>query len=549
MGRVVEPQPPDKASLGNGDLLRSRVLRDAPPLLWAAALLVAAISMSPLLYLIVRTSQLGETLFEILAQKRIWTVFIQTGLLTIAVTTTAVLLGVILAWITVRTDLPARSLITILVSLPLVLPSYISAFSLIVVLGPRGLLQGALEGFGVERLPSIYGFPGAWLALTLFTYPFVFLSVRAGFAGLDPSLEDAARCLGRGPWQTFRHVTLPQLKPSIHAGALLSALYTLSDFGAVTLLQFDSFTRAIYVQYTASLDRSVAAVLALMLALLTLLILGVEFRRPVRRRYYRSSAGTARRAARIALGKWKLPSLLFCMAVAAIGIGLPVLAITVWLIRGVVYGAGQLGVHGTVLLDSIFASSTGALITVVAAFPVVFLAARYPGRRTQSVERAAFVGHALPGIVVALALVFFSARYATRLYQSFALLMIAYQVRFLPLAIGALRSSMLQINPRLEEAARNLGHTPREVFLSIILPLARPGVLTAVALVFLSCMKELPATLLLGPTGFETLAMRIWNATEEAFFARAAVPSLLLVCVSAIGLSIVLSNEEKGVAA
>ena len=126
--------------------------------------------------------------------------------------------------------------------------------------------------------------------------------------------------------------------------------------------------------------------------------------------------------------------------------------------------------------------------------------------------------------------------------------MIAYQVRFLPLAIGALRSSMLQINPRLEEAARNLGHTPREVFTSIILPLARPGVLTAVALVFLSCMKELPATLILGPTGFETLATRIWNATEEAFFARAAVPSLLLVCVSAIGLFIVLSNEEKGAA-
>lgn len=186
-------------------------------------------------------------------------------------------------------------------------------------------------------------------------------------------------------------------------------------------------------------------------------------------------------------------------------------------------------------------------MTVVAAFPVVFLAARYPGRRTQGVERAAYIGHALPGIVVALALVFFSARYAVGLYQSFALLIIAYQVRFLPLAIGALRASLLQINPRLEEAARNLGHTPREVFLSIILPLARPGVLTAVALVFLSCMKELPATLLLGPTGFETLSMRIWNATEEAFFARAAVPSLLLVCASAIGLSIVLSNEEKGV--
>ena len=531
-----------------GERLRKRVLRNAPPLLWAVALVVAAISLSPLLYLVARTSQLGGELFDILSRGRIWTVFLQTGLLTLVVTFSAVVLGVVLAWLTARTDLPARSLMTILVSLPLVLPSYVSAFSLIVVLGPRGLLQNALQGLGVERLPSIYGFPGAWLALTLFTYPFVFLSVRAGFAGLDPSVEDAARSLGRGPWRTFRDVILPQLKPSIQAGALLAALYTLSDFGAVTLLQFSSFTREIYMQYTASLDRSIAAVLALMLAILTLLILGVEFRRPIRRRYYRSSAGSARRPVRVRLGRWKYPAFLFCMAVITIGVGLPILAISTWLIRGFIYGDEHLGVHFTALLDSVFSSSTGALLTVVAAFPVVFLAVRYPSRRTRSVERAAYVGHALPGIVIALSLVFFSARYAVGLYQSFALLMIAYQVRVLPLAIGALRSSMLQINPRLEEAARNLGHTPREVFTSIILPLARPGVLTAVALVFLSCMKELPATLILGPTGFETLATRIWNATEEAFFARAAVPSLLLVCVSAIGLFIVLSNEEKGAA-
>ena len=239
-----------------GERLRKRVLRNAPPLLWAVALVVAAISLSPLLYLVARTSQLGGELFDILSRGRIWTVFLQTGLLTLVVTFSAVVLGVVLAWLTARTDLPARSLMTILVSLPLVLPSYVSAFSLIVVLGPRGLLQNALQGLGVERLPSIYGFPGAWLALTLFTYPFVFLSVRAGFAGLDPSVEDAARSLGRGPWRTFCDVILPQLKPSIQAGALLAALYTLSDFGAVTLLQFSSFTREIYMQYTCLLYTS-----------------------------------------------------------------------------------------------------------------------------------------------------------------------------------------------------------------------------------------------------------------------------------------------------
>ncbi|NJN97503.1 MAG: iron ABC transporter permease, partial [Anaerolineales bacterium] len=174
------------------------------------------------------------------------------------------------------------------------------------------------------------------------------------------------------------------------------------------------------------------------------------------------------------------------------------------------------------------------------------LSIRFPGRRSRWLERSAYVGYALPGIVIALALVFFGANYATFLYQTLAMLVFAYVVRFLPQAIGSARASLLQVSPRLEEAARCLGRTPTQTLTSITVPLLKPGLLTGLALVFLTAMKELPATLLLGPTGFQTLATRIWSATEHVFFAQAAAPALLLVLVSAASVWLILIQEEKG---
>ena len=324
------------------------------------------------------------------------------------------------------------------------------------------------------------------------------------------------------------------------------ALYTLSDFGAVSLLRFNSFTRAIYLQYSASFDRTAAAVLALMLVLLTLFILTAEARLRSKARYYRSSSGTVRRPGQVKLGKWRGPALAFCLLIMMMGLVLPLTVIGFWLVRGVMAGE-ELHLGLDIIFNSVSASGLAALAAVLAAVPVAVLIVRFPGRRSRWLERSAYVGYALPGIVIALSLVFFGANYATLLYQTLAMLVFAYVIRFLPQAVGSSRASLLQISPRLEEAARNLGRTPFQVLTSITAPLLKPGLLTGLALVFLTGMKELPATLLLGPTGFHTLATRIWGATEEAFFARAAAPALLLVLVSAIAIWIILTQEEKGV--
>lgn len=505
---------------------------------------VVAAMLLPIAYLAFRAAGAGADAWQFLLRPRTAEVFLHSAALAAVVTMGAAAISLPLAWLTMRTDLPYRRLWSVLAVLPLVIPTYVGGFALVAGLGPRGLAQQLLAGpLGMERLPEIYGFPGAALALTLFSYPYLLLSLRAGLQGLDPALEEASRGLGQGPLATFWRVTLPQLRPSFAAGALLVALYALSDFGAVSLLQFDSFTRAIYLQYQGSFDRSGAALLSLLLILLTALILVVEARTRGRARYHRGRV--ARPAALVRLGVWRWPALLFCGAVVFLALAMPLLVLTYWLARGLAQGM-QPGLVWGATLNSTYVSGAAALAALGAALPVAILAVRFPDGLSALLERASYAGFALPGIVVALALVFFGANYATPLYQTLPLLVAAYVLRFLPQAIGSTRSSLLQVSPGLEEAARSLGSSHARVLATITIPLIRPGILAGLALVFLTTMKELPATLLLSPIGFKTLATTIWAATAEGFFAEAAAPALLLVAVSAASVALLVRSEGGG---
>ncbi|HEX2766577.1 MAG TPA: iron ABC transporter permease [Candidatus Limnocylindria bacterium] len=514
-----------------------------PPWLVGVALLVALLALVPIAYLVVLTVSAGEEAIELALRERTLAVLGRTLLLAGTVTVASILVGVPIAWLTTRSDLPGRRWWTILSVLPLVVPSYVGGYAIVAALGPRGALQSLLEPLGVTRLPEVYGFPGAALALTLFSFPYVVLSVRGALLRLDPAFEDVSRSLGRGPWRTFFSVILPQLRPAITAGALLVALYSLADFGAVSLLQFDSFTRAIYVQYRASFDPTLAAVLALMLVACTTAVLVAESRLRGRTRYHRSGAGTARTAPTVRLGAWRWPALAWCALVVGLAIALPTGTVVYWLVRGV--GAGEpVSFVFDAALNSVVASSLAAGLAVAAAIPVAVLAVRHRGRLATLVERATYLGFALPGIVIGLAVVFVAARWLPAIYQTLPLLLAAYLVRFVPEAVGVTRASLLQVSPRVEEAARTLGRSPGAVLREVTLPIIRPGLIGAAALVFLTAMKELPTTILLAPTGFDTLAVRIWSATSEGFFARAAPPALLMILVAAASLGFVLRAER-----
>ena len=522
---------------------RQRRWSPSPPVfIWVPAALVAAAMLLPPVYLAVRTFGAEASVWDLLVNARTGMALVRTVTLVLAVTSLCIVLAGPVAWLTVRADLPLRRAFAVVMALPLVIPSYVFAMLVVAALGPKGMVQGWLEPLGVDRLPDIFGLPGAVLTLTLLSYPYVLLPVRAALARTDPALEEASRGLGRGALATFRRVTIPMLRPAIVTGSLLVALYTLSDFGAVSLLRYQTFTWSIYIQYDSAIDRSVAAGLSLVLVALALVIVLFESRYRGVSPGYRVTPGTASAVVKVPLGVWRWPAVGFLSSVAVTALAAPMAILLFWVVRGV--SAGEpLSFLWTASRNSLYVSGLAAVAAALASLPIAILVVRFPGRAAATLERLTYIGFALPGVAVALAFVFFATGYARVVYQTTFLLVVAYLVLFLPAAAGATQTSLRQVSPRLEEAARGLGKTPLYVVRTVTLPLVWRGIAAGAALVFLLTMKELPATLILSPIGFKTLATSVWAASSEAFFARAAAPALLLILASAVPMAF-LSRRE-----
>ena len=504
-----------------------------------AIVVTAAVLLSPA-YLILRAAESGGTIWNALTASTVLWAIGRTIFLAVTVTLGAAAIAISTAWIVSRTDVPMRSTWAVLLTLPLAVPSYIGGFVMVSAMGPRGMLQDLLSPLGVERLPSLDGFPGAWLTLTLLSYPYIYLPIRAAMARIDPALEEASRSLGKSRRETFLRVTLPQLRPAFSAGSILLSLYVLSEFGAVSMLHYDTLAPLVYIQYTSSFDRSAAAVLALPLLALAALFVMLDSSTRGRAQYH--SSGQSRRVRLQRLGPWRWVALLVCAAPVGFGIGMPIVVISYWLIKGMSEGETTSFLLEAVL-NSAKVSAVAAILTVAASLPVALLTVRYRGRLSSVLENAAYSGQSVPGITIALSLVFFSANYLTPVYQTLVVLVFAYAVRFLPQALGACRSAMVQINPHTEEVARSLGAGPMRTFVRVTAFQMLPGMSAGALLVFLTVMKELPITLLLSPIGFETLTTQIWSATSEAFFTKAALPSLLLVLLSACAAMLIVRRE------
>ena len=497
----------------------------------AGTVVVAA--LLPVVYLFVRGIEGGETTFDFLTRsnsmKVIWRTLTVIGLVTVC----SLVIAVPAAWLTMRTDMPFRRVIAVALALPLVIPSFVMATTLIEALGPKGTLQDLLEPFGIERLPSIYGLPGATLVLVLMTYPYVYLTVRAAIAGLNPELVEAGRSMGYSMLGAYHRITLPLLLPAIGSGAILAALYTLSDYGGVALMRHNTLTVSIMTNYQTSIDRTAGAALSMLLVVFAVLLLAIEASIRGRRRYDDASGGVGRTNREVRLGWWTAPALIFTLLPVIAGILIPLAVLLEWFVRGTTKG-----LEGSPILlplwNSLQASGLAAAATIVLALPVAFVTVRYRTWLSDVFEKAVYIGFGLPGVVVALSLVFFTVNFALFAYQTLLLLVFAYAVLFLPVALGSLRSGLLQINPRLEEAAQSMGRTQLQAFVRVTLPIMMPSIFASAALVFLLTMKELPATLILGPTGFDTLATSIWSASSEAFFTRTAASSLILIAAAGI---------------
>lgn len=521
--------------------------------LWLATGLVALFVAIPLVYVFIRALGAEPQAWERLLQARIWVLLGNTLLLVVAVTGGALLTGVSMAWLTERTNLPGRNLFRWMLAMPLAIPAYIGGIVHLALLRSRGgYIPQALEALFGQPVytPSPLGFWGAVFILTIFTYPYVYLLSGAAFRSLHASLEEAARVFGRGPLQTIFHVTLPALRPGLTAGALLVALDILAEYGTVALLRYETFSSAIFVQLSGRYDRSAASVLSGVLVALAIIFLWGELRLQGRARFTQLESNW-KPAPPHHLGKWRVPAFLLVGGVVATSLLVPVFVLLVWSAQALldpgmlatVLRSGSQG-FGRYLWNSLWSSLLAAFLAVSLSLPVALLSVRNPTPITKFFSRFCQVGYALPGVVIAFSLVLLVNRGLPFLYATPFVVVIAYVLRHMPQAVRSSEAALSQLSPSLEEAARTLGRTSLQTLVQVTLPLILPGLLAGGSLVFLTSLKELPATLLLRPAGFDTLAVRVWQWAGDGFYVQAAPAALVLILASAVPLYFLLRREQ-----
>ena len=514
----------------------------APPLLRVAGLALALGFAFPGVYLVYRNFAEGADPAGLLISDRTLGPLWRSVRLAVSVSGAALVLGTALAWLTTRTDLAWRRLWRVLLPLPLVFPTFVGAAAFIHTLNPGGLANDLLAGIGLDRTPELRGFYGAWLVLTLMTYPYVYLPVAARLRQLPGSLEESARVLGETALKVFGRICLPQIATAMGAGTLLVFLYTLSDFGAVQLMRYDTLTRAIATNQLA--NPPVALALSLLLLVLAALVVLAE------RRFSRSlpdAAGVqSSRPMVYSLGRWRVPALGFVALSAGAGVGAPLVALVDWAARGLVRsatGGRSLTIDGAKVLEAttntLGASLVAAVLSTAAVLPIALLVGRYRSRLGSFAHAVVVSTFALPGILIALSMRFWTLRSDLAfelLNDTMALLIFAYMVRFGSLAMGVTLVAVRSVPERLHDSARILGAGRLRRFFAVDLPMMGPGLLAGTGLVLLSVMKELPISLFVSPLGFFTLTTQIFGSFEEAFVAEAGIMAVVLV-----GLSFVLT--------
>lgn len=504
--------------------------RRVPWALATTSCLAVAIALSPLGIVITQAVQAGwGQVWPVIDRPFVAALLWGTLRLALAVTALSALLGTGAAWLTERTALPGRRLWAVVLLVPIVLPDFVLAWA------------------WSSLFPAVHGYPGAVLVMTLHLYPLVYLPMGAAFRAADPGQQEAARSLGLSKWGAWVKVSLRQARSSLLGGCLLVCLALLGYYGGFEDLRYQTFTTAIFGELQTQFAPAVASSLALVLVALSAVVLTAEAAFRERGRMQRSGSGARREQRPLPLGKATVPALIAVGAVAGTALGLPLAVVVYWTAAGgsaALPGAASLApAAGYTAIYSAF----GALAATLLALPVSLLASRHQRRWSAALQRSTFIVQAMPGIVVGLALVYLASHWLSFAYQSPELLVAAYGVMFVPLGVVALLPSVARATPRLEEIGRSLGQGPVAVRLRVTLPLLAPGLGAAFCFVFLSAATELTATLLLVPTGTQTLATQFWAYAQEGVsFGSAAPYAAMLVVMSALPAYLLARWYDKG---
>ena len=469
--------------------------------------------------------------------------------------------GVSLGWLTGACSFPGRCFFSWALALPMAIPAYVMAFIFLGLMDFSGPLQGWIRTIdGFERfMVEVRTTPFVVTVLGLTLYPYVYLLSRTSFLGQGRAAMEAARMLGVGPLRAFFRVAFPISRPWIAAGIALVLMETLADFGAVSIFNFDTFTTAIYKSWYGFFSLQAAAQLSSLLVLFALVLIVTESRLKSKMRFYDSSRGGAVHS-RLHLRGWKAAAAtLYCTFIFSIAFVIPLFRLTGWAVETLAGGMGTnyLPHAGRTL----FLGILSALLISLAALLLAFAKRRSTSRLNHLLCRIATVGYALPGTVLAVA-IFLPVAWFDKAVQAVLLHLFgleinqvflgtlvvmfgAYLVRFLAVAFSSVDSGMQNIKPNLDEAAAILGVKGGKAIFRIYLPLLNKSCLTALVLVLVDVLKEMPITLMTRPFGWDTLAVKIYELTSEGEWERAALPGLYLVAAGILPVFLLIRKLEK----
>lgn len=504
----------------------------------------AALILLPLGYVTSQALSADPAVWSRLWTTRIPELLSNTIWLAASVACLTLVLGVSTAWLVTRVEFPGRGLWEGALVLPLAMPTYVLAYIYSYLLGFGGPVEQAWQMVAgpQARIFSPHSYLGATLVMTLDTFPFVYLLSRSALLNMNVSFEEVSRASGISRTKTLWLVTLPLMRPSIAAGLALVILYVVSDFGAVSLLRYQTLTYAVFQQMTGRSDNTAASILSLLLVGLALLFLITERWFRHRSRFYQTT-GRYRRPERHRYG-WLGTSLVtgYLAFVVSAAFALPAYLLVVWSLSPEAQATIDSRFIGF-LWNSGFLAACAATGGVLIGLPLAYMASRRPNWLNLGCLQAAYAGYVLPGPVAALAVLVLCLNITPFLYGSVLVLIVAYMIHFLPAGLQSLEPALQQITPNLEEVARTLGLGVRQTWQRVTLPLMRTGFVVAWVLMFLQTMKELPATLLLRPVGFDTLAIRVWMEASEEYY-RLAAPSALLIVLLGLPTLLLLFSKD-----
>ena len=522
----------------------------------------AVLVLLPLLVLALSWNSLDSTIWNHLLETQMARLLGNTLVLAVGVIVGVVLLGVSLAWLTSLCNFPGRRWLDWALMLPFAVPAYVLAFVMIGILDFAGPLQTTLRGWlGNDfRMVSIRSTGGVIFVLVLVFYPYVYMLARGAFLAQGRGLMEAARILGHSPWQAFWRVALPMARPAIGAGAALAVMETLADFGAVSVFNYDTFTTAIYKTWYGFYSLQTATQLASLLLLFVLLALYAERRAQGSKRFPGSDKPRQGPLFQLrGVRGWLATG--YCLLILAVAFVIPLVQLFYWLF---ISGSDFDERYWSLIRNTLTLGGIAAVTTVVVAMLLVLARRLQPIRRVRSAVALANLGYALPGSVLAVGIMFaFSVADnqlvvplqawlgvdspSPLLLGSLFALLLAYLIRFMAVASGPLDTALARIRPALPEAAHSLGHTGAGVFWRVYLPLLMPGLLSAGLLVFVDVLKEMPATLLMRPFGWDTLAVRIHSLTAEGNWPEAALPAITLVATGLLPVIVLIRRSAQPV--